>query len=250
VGVSLSAVVSCCLAAMAAASDCADVPLGMANMRKVYIIRNGEHGSTSNHLNEVGVARAQRVALLWGGYGHLAAKFERPKAIFANYVHKTLNSIEVVAPLASMLGLPVNSTVGRKDDTKAASVILRSLDETGGPVLVAWKREDILELVRDLGCDCGWMRRQKEEVTWPAKDFDRVFVLGFDGMECMTAHIKQEGFVGLLKRHESFLPVLIWSPILAFVVVFLFSWWQKVVDPPPEDDRTRTPLSDPLLRVA
>lgn len=156
----------------------------------IYVIRHGEKNRAGNHLNETGLSRADFIASLWDDD---RARFQPPKAIFANFYNDEYNSMELVQPLADRLGLPVNSSFNRANNWEAAEAMLSALGEYGSPILVAWEHRHIVRLLVDMGCFRPWLAQWWSR-AWPSSDFDEVFILTFRRGVCASVARRREGF--------------------------------------------------------
>mmetsp|Transcript_32519 Transcript_32519/g.69257 ORF Transcript_32519/g.69257 Transcript_32519/m.69257 type:complete len:267 (-) Transcript_32519:34-834(-) len=179
----------------------------------IYVIRHGEKNSIGNHLDKIGLERAQHVADLWDG-----TRFPAPKAIFANLYDNEFNSVELVEPLAHRLGLPVNSSENRKHNWQAAGKILHALEAKGSPILVAWEHRHIVRLLVDMGCSSTWLANWWSGL-WPRTDFDEIFIATFRDGAC----------VDLTREREHFLvPQTVWCKYVVAVAlpfVLLVAVW-------------------------
>lgn len=166
----------------------------------IYVLRHGEKILAGNHLNRTGRMRARHVAGMFDGGPQ--ARYDSPKAIFANFFNGEYNSVELATPLARRLGLRVNSSFHRPadstDNSKAAAGIIGSLDENGGPVMAVWESWNMVPLVRDLGCDRPWMMAY-DGYLWGhlanrMTAYDNFFILHLQNGECANVTLEREFF--------------------------------------------------------
>jgi len=203
----------------------------------LHFFAAGVSSAGSSNLN-----RSQRVALLWGGFGEKAARFEAPRSVFVNAAGR-VNSSEVIRTLANQLHVPIVKRFSHRNDSSAAAAMLQTLGDTGGPVLVVWRRDHMVELAHAMGCSAIWMDALKGPL-WPSTDLNKCFVLEFRGDRCANVFLEQEGWSSLLhdpKRTESFVPAAVLSPILAVMAVLFFIRWQSSLKVEP------VPGREPLL---
>lgn len=164
-------------------------------VRQVWVIR---HGEKSEHpepgssdvlgLNATGMLRAQHLRQLvvdgkWPRFSHVYATspYEAP------FVRREWQTVE---PLASELGVPVDTTFTKEQTDRVAIGALRAVREgaCGQRVLISWEHCRIPSLLMALGCTSNACVR-----CWPDGVYDSFFVLDV-GSETLQVHEQQEGF--------------------------------------------------------
>ncbi|TQF68753.1 phosphoglycerate mutase family protein [Rhodococcus spelaei] len=132
-----------------------------------------EDGSRCDEsLTTIGWQRARAlVGLFAPESGNPTAGLVRPVALFASTPSKkngSKRSVQTVTPLAHALGVTVDTDFGRSD----VKALAKTLRRTPGPVLVAWQREYLPEIVGTLGAP-----DTDVPGTWPEDRYDVVWVL-------------------------------------------------------------------------
>ncbi len=99
------------------------------------------------------------------------AHLAQPKTIFASAVAKHSSSLRpqhTVLPLAKLLGLTLDLSCQKGEETKLAAAVLKA----DGPVLIAWEHEAIPAIVNAIVGDTKTCPQQ-----WDGTRFDMVWVL-------------------------------------------------------------------------
>ena len=155
----------------------------------IMIIRHGEKptgqlagvhesGASSPHdLIVRGWQRAGALAALFApAYGPLQnALLAKPAFIFASAAvddpvpgnSRSRRSQQTVTPLAELLGVEINLTFGKGQETELA----KAAQACNGPVLIAWRHENINLIANSI------LGSKAAPQTWPKERFDVVFVL-------------------------------------------------------------------------
>ncbi|HYV98275.1 MAG TPA: phosphoglycerate mutase family protein [Gemmatimonadaceae bacterium] len=142
--------------------------------RRVLIIRHAEKPSDNNMsgLSPEGVARAKALARLFESGPGRQNPLPKPDFVFAAKNSKVSHrSVETAKPLASALGVPVDSTFDDAQVEKLVSELSRPKYD-GKTVLVVWHQGSIPALARALGSDDA-------PKGWSDAIFDRVWEISY-----------------------------------------------------------------------
>ena len=125
----------------------------MSAKPKIYLIRHGEKpGNGLSGLNAMGVARAQGLVHVFEPGSEFNIKriiAQKPKAD-----GKRGRPLETVEPLASSLGLTVNTDREREEVSEVASDVLKYIREAGaGDVLICWEHKRLRDIVVAFGVE-------------------------------------------------------------------------------------------------
>jgi len=163
----------------------------------VYIIRHGEKTWALGCLDSKGHARARNIVNVFNG-----TAFGVPKYIFANWYDDPIDCErcnQTVTPISQALKINIDLTHGgdapgrgpNGGNKAAAAAVLKALNATGGPVLVAWEHINIKTLTEDLGVS------QSDIPKWSGSDYDSIYELQFDATQRLVSFSHSaENFTG------------------------------------------------------
>jgi phosphohistidine phosphatase SixA len=142
----------------------------------IILIRHAEKPADSEdpHLSKTGVKRAQTLVSFITRDPQMTS-LGRPVAVFATQTTKDENgqrTQETVAPLATALGLSVQTPYHGKDYADLAKLILSTAAYAGKTVVVCWNHEAIPELAAALGVT-------PLPPKWRGSVFDSVYVISY-----------------------------------------------------------------------
>jgi hypothetical protein len=142
----------------------------------IILIRHAEKPADSEdpHLSKAGVKRAQALVSFITRDPQMTS-LGRPVAVFATQTTKDDNgqrTQETVAPLATALGLSVQTPYHGKDYADLAKLILSTAAYAGKTVVVCWNHEAIPELAAALGVT-------PMPPKWRGSVFDSVYVISY-----------------------------------------------------------------------
>jgi hypothetical protein len=131
---------------------------------------NGKLDDSS--LTEIGWNRAHRLVDLFDpSQGSLRPGLSRPKVIYAagaNNSGEGQRTRETVAPLADKLGIPVDTSFGKGDETKLVGQVLAQ----PGPTLICWQHGEIPAIAAAFPSVTP-----TPPLKWPDNRFDIVWTL-------------------------------------------------------------------------
>jgi hypothetical protein len=156
---------------------------------KIMIIRHAEKPTVQlDGVDESGASSAHDLIVRgWQRAGALACLFaptygppqnpllERPAFIFASAAvddsvpgnSRSRRSEETVTPLAELIGVEINLTFSKGQETALA----KAVQACNGPVLIAWQHENINLIANAI------LGSKAAPQSWPKERFDVVFVL-------------------------------------------------------------------------
>lgn len=148
-----------------------------ARPKAVILFRHGEEpkDKSSNHLSETGYLRAQLLPQLFETNSVLK-KLGLPVALFAagaKNKNKSIRSIETLVPLSLVLKIPINDRFIRDDFHNMTNEINNNPDYDDQVVVVTWTHKILKDIAEDVGL--------KKAPTYPSGQFDRIWVITFDG---------------------------------------------------------------------
>lgn len=115
----------------------------------VYLIRHGEKPDDGNGLSAQGVQRSQCLRSVFGSsseynIGHIMAQTPKSDG-------KRQRPLDTVEPLASDLGLTVDTSCDR-DDPGCVKDVVDDYDGSGN-ILICWEHDALTDIVKKLGDD-------------------------------------------------------------------------------------------------
>ena len=141
---------------------------------RILIIRHGEKpvDKTDIHLSPRGFQRAQALTGLFTQQPQLLT-YGRPAAIFAfnNFGDGSERGIETSTPLATTLGLPLNTNFRPDETQQIASFIFQTATLTGKMVMIVWRHSNIQDLATAL--------RVQNAPAWDKNVFDRIWEINY-----------------------------------------------------------------------
>ncbi len=142
---------------------------------RVLIIRHGEKpaDSSNSDLSPRGYQRARLLPTLFAKQPQLL-NFGKPVALFAfnNSGGHSNRGIETATPLATSLGLQLNSSFSPDQTSQVSQLILNTPAFNGKMVMMVWRHSDIQNLAEAFGV--------QNAPAWDSAVFDRIWQIDFD----------------------------------------------------------------------
>ena len=156
---------------------CAFSQVTWARPKAVILFRHAEEpdDESSHRLSKKGYLRAQLIPSLFETNSVLK-KLGTPVALFAagpKHKNKSIRSIETLAPLSVVLEIPINDRFIRDDFRDMINEINTNPDYNDQVVVVAWTHKILQDIAKEVGL--------KKAPSYPSGQFDRVWVITFDG---------------------------------------------------------------------
>ena len=156
---------------------CTFCQVAWARPKAVILFRHAEEprDESSNHLSKTGYLRAQLLPSLFET-NSILKKLGTPVALFAagaKNKNKSIRSIETLAPLSLVLEIPINDRFIRDDFRNMINEINTNPDYDDQVVVVAWTHKILKQIAKEVGL--------KKAPTYPSGQFDRIWVVTFDG---------------------------------------------------------------------
>ena len=148
-----------------------------ARPKAVILFRHGEEpkDKSSNHLSKTGYLRAQLLPGLFET-NPVLRKLGPPAALFAagaKNKSKSIRSIETLVPLSLVLKIPINDNFLRDDFYNMTNEINTNPEYDDQVVVVTWTHKILKDIAEDVGL--------KKAPIYPSGQFDRIWVITFDG---------------------------------------------------------------------
>jgi uncharacterized membrane protein (DUF2068 family) len=143
---------------------------------QVILIRHADQPADPRnpHLSQAGVERAEQL-VSFITTDPMMTRFGLPVAVFATRITKHGNGLrtqETVAPLARVLGLPVQAPFLSEEFAALAKSVLGNPAYAGKTVLVCWNHKEIPQLAAALGV-------RPKPPKWKSGVFDLVYVISY-----------------------------------------------------------------------
>jgi uncharacterized membrane protein (DUF2068 family) len=144
---------------------------------QIILIRHADQPADPRnpHLSQAGMERAEQL-VPFITTDPLMTRFGLPVAVFATRTTKHGNGLrtqETVAPLARVLGLPVQAPFRSEEFPFLAKRVLRNPAYTGKTVLICWNHQEIPQLAAALGA-------RPKPPKWKSGVFDLVYLISYD----------------------------------------------------------------------
>ncbi|CAK7199505.1 hypothetical protein SEUCBS139899_002185 [Sporothrix eucalyptigena] len=134
----------------------------------LYMIRHGEKPDSGNGLNAEGLERAQCLRTVFGAsssynIGYIMA--QQPKSD-----GKRQRPLDTVQPLATDLGLTVDTSCDRDDEDCVVKVVTGY--SGSGNILLCWEHDELTKIAEALGVD--------DAPSYPDDSFNLIWTLPYD----------------------------------------------------------------------
>lgn len=160
-------------------------------LRPIMLIRHAEDDAASPSLSPRGWQRAGALVRLFAPLDPAALRkhLAVPRHIVAARSRDdSTRPLDTVRPLAEMLGLPVDDSLGSDDPPVQVAQALRALD---APVLVCWRHDGLPALA-----DALLQRAGETPPKWPDDRHDVVWVIERGGASAHLVQVPQQVLPG------------------------------------------------------
>jgi len=160
-----------------------------AQPARIILLRHAEKPAdeTDIHLSERGQERAQALTA-WATNSPAWGASNRPAAVFAcqpTPKAPSLRAIETIKPLATRLGLPVQTPFSAKNYAALSRQILDDPALKGKTVVICWVHDELPQLAKSFGVKSGGEK-------WKKDVFDRVWLITYQDSAAVLNELPQQ----------------------------------------------------------